>query len=308
MIEAPIYYDWQNAKISQIKPGVVKVRDNATFGYFVRYLLQKTISVFKWKMPKAWAENYFLYCLYCFGFVAIVNTTPYGVIPQRCGLRGYNVMYQPTNAIITNPLLRGLLEPEIDTDCVLMRLQPDYGGIMDLVYYYAEQMTLCSEAISMNLVNSKLAYVFAAENKAAAESFKQLYDQISTGVPAVVQDKKLLGDDGKPTWQAFAQNVKQTYITSDILSDMRKLESMFDTAIGLPNANTDKRERLVTDEVNANNVETYTRCAMWLEELKAGCEKARNMFGIELDVDWRISPLDKPEGGVEDAKDQYSGA
>ena len=304
MINAPIWYDYQNAHISQVKPGVVKVRDNATFGYFVRYLLQKTISVFKWTMPETWAKNYFLYCLYGYGFLAILNTDRFGVIPQRCGLRGYNVMYQPTNAIITNPLLTGILEPEIDTDCVLMRLQPDYGGVLDLVNYYAEQMTLCSEAISMNLVNSKLAYVFTAQNKASAESFKAIYDQIMSGVPAVVQDKKLLGDDGKPTWQAFAQNVRETYITSDILSDMRKLEAMFDTAVGLPNANTDKKERLVTDEVNSNNVETYSRCAMWLEELQECCRKARDMFNIDLTVDWRVNPLQDPapEGGAENAE------
>lgn len=297
MIDAPVFYDYQNAHISQVKPGVVKTRDNATFAYFVRYLLQKVISVFDWQLPDAWAKNYFLYVLYCQGYLAIINTDRYGVIPQRCGLRGYNVMYQPTNAIITNPLLRGITEPRIDDECVLIRLQPDYGGVLDLVNYYAEQMTLCSEAVSLNLVNSKLAYVFTATDKRAAKSFKTLYDQISSGVPAVVQDKKLLGDDGKPAWQAFAHNVKQTYITSDILSDMRKLEAMFDTAIGLPNANTDKRERLITDEVNANNAETYTRCALWLDELQKSCAKANNMFGIDLAVDWRVDP----RGGVNNA-------
>ena len=65
---------------------------------------------------------------------------------------------------------------------------------------------------------------------------------------------------------------------------------MFDTEIGIPNANTDKRERLVTDEVNANNVETASRCEMWLESIKAGMEKANNMFGLSLDVDWRVKP------------------
>ena len=75
---------------------------------------------------------------------------------------------------------------------------------------------------------------------------------------------------------------------------MRKIEEMFDTYIGIPNANTDKRERLVTDEVNANNVETATRCELWLDSLKKGCQKVNDMFGLTLSVDWRVKPEIEP--------------
>ena len=296
----PVYYDFANAWTSYNQPGTVHSQNTILVQYFRRYLLQKAISVFKWKLPDGWARNYFLYVLYCWGFLAIINTDKFGVIPQQCGLRGYNVYYQPTNAVITNPLLRGIREPEIGTECVLLRLQPDYGGVMDLVNYYAEELALASEAISVNLLNSKLAYVFTAQNKSTAESFKKLYDEIASGNPAVVQDKNLLGDDGKPSWLPFAQNLAQTYIAGDLLTAMREIENQFCTDLGLPNANTNKKERLITDEVNANNVETYTRAAMWLEELQKGCEDASAMFGIDLSVDWRVDPTE--EGGAPNAQ------
>ena len=296
----PVYYDFANAWTSYNQPGTVHSQNTFLVQYFRRYLLQKAISVFKWKLPDGWARNYFLYVLYCWGFLAIINTDKFGVIPQQCGLRGYNVYYQPTNAVITNPLLRGIREPEIGTECVLLRLQPDYGGVMDLVNYYAEELALASEAISVNLLNSKLAYVFTAQNKSTAESFKKLYDEIASGNPAVVQDKNLLGDDGKPSWMPFAQNLAQTYIAGDLLTAMREIENQFCTDLGLPNANTNKKERLITDEVNANNVETYTRAAMWLEELQKGCEDASAMFGIDLSVDWRVDPTE--EGGAPNAQ------
>ena len=109
-------------------------------------------------------------------------------------------------------------------------------------------------------------------------------------IPAVVIDKKLLDEQGKPTWFPFTQHLKESYVVSDILSDMRKIESMFDTEIGIPNANTDKRERLITDEVNANNIETATRCELWLEEIRKGLTKANQMFNLNLEVDWRVKP------------------
>lgn len=288
---APVYYDHANASISLNRPGTVHTHNNALYHYFRRYLLQKAISVFEWKMPETWSRDYFLYCLYCWGVVAIIQTVEFGVIPQGCGLQGYNVFYQPRRAIISNPLLKGLRDPVIGQDCVLLKLQPDFGGIMDMVNYYAEELALCSESVSVNLLNSKMSFVMGATNKAGAESLKALYDSYASGQPAVVFDKKLLTDDGKLAWEMFSQNVGENYIAGDILSDMRKIEAMFDTDIGIPNANTDKRERLVTDEVNANNVETYSKCALWLESLKQGCEEVKNMFGVELSVDWRVSPL-----------------
>ena len=258
---------------------------------FQRYLLQKAISVFRWTIPSTWDKDYFLYCLYCFGRVAVVNTNKFGVIPQACGLMGYNVYYRPTNAIITNPLLRGILQPRINTDCVVLKLQPDYGGIMDMVQYYANLMAQASTAIGINLANSKLAYAFFAENKALADTFKKMYDAIANGQPAVAVGKDLSDEQGRPRWTPFQQDVKTTYITGDLLRDLRTIENRFDNDIGIPNANTEKRERMIVDEVNANNVETYSKCELWLEQLRESCNRANDMFpGLSLSVEWRNPP------------------
>ena len=285
---APVFYDHQNAYNSMLSPSTMHVRDTNLQWYFRRYLLQKAISVFKWKMPEIWAKNYFLYVLYCWGYIAIVNTDKFGVIPQGCSLKGYNVMYQPTHAVIANPLLSGILEPQIDTQCTLIKLMPDYGGIMDKVNFYADVMALSAETVGTNLFNSKLAYVFAASSKRDAETFKKLFDQIASGEPAAVIAKDLYNEDGSPNWQMFNQDLKSSYIVSDIMDDMRKWELKFMTDLGIPNSNTEKRERLITAEVESNNVEVKLWADMALEELKKGCKKASDMFGIDLSVDWRF--------------------
>ena len=286
-VGVPYLYDYINRTNSLVSPSTVHVENASLNRYFERYLMQKAISVFKWDLPETWAKNYFLYVLYCWGFISVVQTDKYGVIPQGCSLRGYDIFYQPTNAVITNPLLTGILEPEIGTECTLFRLQPDYGGILDIVQHYANMMALTTEGIATNLVNTKLAYVFGAENKAQAESFKKMFDQIGSGEPAVFIDKNLLNDDGRPKWFTFSQNIKENYIVPDMLSDLRKIEAMFDTDIGIPNANTDKKERLITDEVNANNFETRSKCELWLENLKVCADETNAMFGTSISVDWR---------------------
>lgn len=260
--------------------------------FFQRHLLQKAMSVFKFNgIPKHWAKDYFLHLLYCWGFVAVVNTDAFGVIPQGCSLMGYDVMYRPTNAVIANPLLRGIKTPRIGVECALIKLRPDYGGIMDTVKFYADMMALTASTAGVNLANSKLSYVFGANNKAGAESFKKMHDEILKGKPGVVVDKTLFNSDGSLSLQMFTQNVGQNYIVDRLLVDLRKWENMFDTCMGIPNANTDKKERLIVDEVNANNVETDNNCELWLEEIRAGFDCANDLFGLNLAVDWREKPI-----------------
>ena len=110
----PVYYDHANAVMSQQRPFKVFTQDNGLAWYYQRYLLQKAMSVFEWDLPENWTKyrgkDYFLYCLYCFGFVAVVNTDKFGVIPQGCTLGGYGIFYEPKWAVIANPLLRGVLQ------------------------------------------------------------------------------------------------------------------------------------------------------------------------------------------------------
>lgn len=295
-------YEYRNLYHAVRSPSTVHVKNARLRNYFRKYLMQKAISVFKWKLPEEWDRDYFLYTLYGIGFIAILNTDRYGTICQQCAPGGYNLYYRPSYVIVTNPLLN-TLTLKIDRDCVLLKLQPDYSSINDLVGFYADQLALCAEALGMNLVNTKSGTIFGAESKAQAEAYKKMYDNISEGDPAVVIGKKLLNDDGTPNWFPFTQNIRESYVASDILSDMRKIEAMFDTEIGIPNANTDKRERLIADEVNANNVETATRCELWMETLRKGLSKANAMFGLTLSVDWRVNPKTEIVDGWKSGRD-----
>ena len=292
----PEYADYQHGEVAN-SLNLLAPPDTRLSWMLSRYLLQKAISVFRWELPRTWNKDYFLYGLYCFGRQAVVNTDRFGVIPQVCGLAGYNVFYQPTQALIANPLIDRTMMPVIGRECVLIKLQPDYGGIMDLVRYYANLLAQAATSMSVSLTNSKAAIYFFTRTRAGAEAMKKGYDELEAGKPAIIWDKSLFDAEGQETWETIERDPKASYLVSDLLKDMRTIESMFDTDIGIPNANTGKRERLISAEVEANDVETYSKCALWLEELKARCADAREMFGIDLDVDWRrdIVPAGREE-------------
>lgn len=296
----PFSYQQYNTCNGLITPSTTHVSGTGLSLFFQRYFLQRMQSVLEWKLPKTWSKNYFLNVLYVWGWIGVVNTDKFGTICQGCGLKGYDIYYQPTHAVISNPLLTGILEPRIGQSCELIRLTPDYRGVYDIISYYGDQMALAAQALAMNLVNSKLAYVFFTGSKAGAEAMKKMFDKIMSGDPAVVLDKELLSMDGNPAWQFFAQNLNQNHISPQLLEEMRYIQNMFDTEIGIPNANTSKRERLISDEVQANNVETMSKTALWLEYLKESVAKVNNMFGLSISVDWRFPPKEVIANGSVD--------
>lgn len=286
MADVPFFYDYMNTVESSFQPSNMHVLNTQTGRFYQRYLLKKALSVFDWKLPEWWDKNYFLYVLYCCGFVAVIDTPEFGVIPQNCGLKGYNVFYRPTNVIIANPLLK-IQDRKIGENAVLMQLQPDYCGVLDLCSHYAEKMSLASSAINQNLWSTKISTIFFAKSDAEQQTIKKAYDRMTDGTPMVVVHKNLRDPDGNLNYEIFNREVKQSYVISDLISDLRKIEAEFDTRVGIPNANTDKRERLIKDEVNSNNVETTILSDMWLDSIKKGIKQVEDMFGVKIECERR---------------------
>lgn len=304
-MDLPYSYAFENFINASRNPSSTHVADAFLTRYFQNRLLKRAMGVIKWKnLPDYWEENFLKYVLFINGYVCVVNTDRYGVIPLNCTLGGVGVMYQPTFCMIANPRIKGIIQPIIHEDCEIIKMNPDYKGVMDLVNYHAGKLALASESADMNLWNSKLAYVFTARNKAGAESFKKLFDKIMNGEPAVVQDKNLLDDEGNPAWATFSQNLTQNYIANDIFELMRGLEIEFDRDIGIPYADG-KRERLITSEVTVNDNERSVNLDQWVEEINKCCERVNRMFGLNISVEKRYE-IEEQEGGVGEWQEENS--
>lgn len=268
------------------------------------YLFLKVRSVLEWTLPDEWDKSYFERWLLLNGYICVLDTPEFGVIPQKGTLQGMNVYGMPSEFMVTNFLLPDSPVRRIGYDGAVIKLNPDYYGVFDLCDSYANLMAQALSTASTGLINSKLAFLFLAENKATAESFKKLYDQIVSGSPMAVVDEKikLFNPDGTKNWDVFMQNVGQNYITDRALRDFRTLDNEFNTVIGIPNGNTEKRERLITDEVNVNNVETRCLVDLNLDSINEGIRMVKRLFNVDMSVRYRYDDALKIES-VESEED-----
>ena len=262
----------------------------ATYLYWFRSLLHKIDSSLIFDgLPEEWNNDFFMICLWALGRVVVFKTDrediadKYGSVTfQPCTLSGYDWFYQPNKATVSNPMYER--EFTLGEDAELIKLTPDYMGILDIIDYYASKLAEMSKGIDMGIINAKLPCILTAKNDAQAETLKKVYDKVQAGEPLVVY--KELEDNGEimPTKSAFeewTQDYKKTYVVHNLFEDMQLILDSFYVEIGLPVA-IEKKERLVTSEADFASAQSQARISCWLETLRESLVKVNKMFNINI--------------------------
>ena len=304
----PLNYEEINIRAGQYFPSQVKPYNNASFALWQRALFQRACSTIIIDLPEEWKRHKDLlyYSLFAIGYVGMGKMAEVGNWFNPGTLSGYNFYYEPTKFLLCNPALPAGARQEyiIGKECELLKLTPDYMGIWDVITFYAEKLAALDVAINTAIINTKFAYIVGAKNKAAAEVMKKLFDQVNSGQPAVFFDKKLANDgtDQEEPWQALMRdNLKSSYIITDLLRDFQTVINDFDTEVGIPTLPYEKKERLVTDEARSKEIDATSRSVVWYEELKRTAEICNEFMQFE---DGKISVELRYKGGEENEQSE----
>lgn len=280
-------------------PNAVVKNNSAAYWFWVRALYQRVCSVIEFKLPADWnrARDFFEAVLFSQGYLCVFNDKEFGTVFQNCTLSGYDFYYQPSRAIVTNPLMTYSREFKIGEDCSLIKLTNDYRGVLDIIVYYAEKLATISGAVDMNLINSKFGYLIGAKNKQAARAIEMMFDRMNKGEPLVCYDKSITEGlaDEDPFVFIDRNSIKNSYITTDLLNDAQTLLNNFDTEIGLKSIPNEKKERMVVDEVNSRMQDTNARISLWRECLTNSIKEVNEMFGLDISFSFRFADQDNDE-------------
>lgn len=266
------------------QPSGIKA-DSRYTNMFDRMLYERVASVFDIRYNASFDINYFKYVLLGAGYICITNTAKYGLVAQYATIYGYNIYMMPTMASILTNATNDTLEKTdmtIGKDCAILYLNPTRCGIFDIIGYYSYKLALVASAFDMNVFNSKLAFMMAAKNKAAAQTIKKIYDEVQSGNPAVTFDSSIKNDslrnDDRCLLETFNKDLKQNFIAPELIDVFEKLLDEFDTEVGIPSVGSDKKERLTVNETVKNDVESVTRLTTWLESLQQGINVANRLY------------------------------
>lgn len=296
----PLNYDKINLYNGTFTPSN-KFADSLAFDFWCRALYQRALSVFDFdNLPEDFSRDeisLMYYLLYTDGFCGAMDVSEYGVIINPVTPGGYNVFYSPNFFLLTNPALKGNTSEQFevyhlgqeDKDRskygVLINMSPDYKGIGDIVVYYAEKLADMSNALDMNIDNSKLAYVIGANSKSGTTFLKKLFDKIKSGVSTIIFDSRITPVDDFNTFEWYSRdNLKNSYLVSDFNTDIQTLINQFDAEIGIINVPYEKKERMTAFESQSKASDGVARAILWRDTLQRSFDEFNELFGYDVKV------------------------
>lgn len=270
----------------------LNVTNSYVASFYRMYFYNKLFSIIQINnLPDSIDERYFKNTLLTRGFLGVFNTDEYGLIANHGAVWDYDIYYNPVMFRPVNPKLHFRYERKIGIDVELVKLSPNFETVLPLIYYFADLMAVAVQGIDVNILNSKLAYVFLCENQKQAESFKKLFEEIVNGEGAAFADKKLFDENGKLKVELFNRDIKNTYIVDKLVELKKDIENEFNSYIGLSVVNTDKRERLITPEVELSNNNNRLIIELWQSTINDCLEKVNNMFNTNVNCTLNLNTM-----------------
>lgn len=272
----------------------------ASLDYWTRSLFQRMTALINITgapeypaNPYTWDIDALKYQLFMLGFAVVFRSRKYGVVPQPGTLSGYGLQYQPTHAIVNTPYFQFDRPIEIGKECALIKLTPDYTGIFDIVAKYSTELREMDISLKSAARNARLGYAMIADSDSSARTLKNVRQKIVNGEDAII-DQKLVkkkkgADDVTLPWYLFDRDVKNSYIVNDLLEARRTILVDFYKEIGVRMLDN-KKERMITNEVNAQEAETFIRSEVWAETLKESVNKVNEIYGTNLSIE-----INKPD-------------
>ena len=234
------------------------------------------------KIPK----NYLRFFLYIEGTYTTIYTSRFGWVILPYTVSEFDFYYQPKQIVCSNRFFDEAKVGLVGVNCEIVRIFDDYRGILPFIRQYASAFALCDKAIEVNLMLTGRGTILGVPDKKSADTIKAAFDKSTDGTPVVTIGKDVLGDNVKLS--DLAVDFSTPFVADKVHELKRSIMNDFLTTVGVNNANINKRERLNSDEVNANNDEVETIKSIMFENIEDSFDRVNAVSGLGFTVEERF--------------------
>lgn len=278
-------------------------------GMYYYYYTNLALNRFRWEnLPEGLTSRNIEMQLFNTGQVFFTKTDDYGYICLRASAKGFDLYGDPSEV---NVYGLGYQESFDIEDGVLIRENDmSYPPLLHLLHYMGVATTV-DETAMMNLQQQRFPIIFTKTSNTEL-SVKQFQQNIfDTYFPVQIVDKnmeKALGTGTGTIDTVKALNTNVPFILNQLQDFKHDKESELYTFLGLNNANTDKRERLITSEVDANNGQIMMSLDTSFKNRQLACKMLNEMYKFDppIEVYKVVDELNKEknEGESEVSEDE----
>ena len=297
------YYDYE------------KMNEIAYMTILNRYRL-KAINVYKWKnLPKNIEPHIIEELLFNYGVVGFNYDEERGYLALQVNAWNYmDINYRPVQATLIGygffknvnvywgeDTLKTIImndKPYFDKNntAIMIKNNDLYIPTYYLLMYKLYQLWNIERGIDSEVIQLGLQHLIVADTE-DRENIRQLFNQLIKHKPF-----NAINTRGLKT-PLNSLNLNHEFKGLELQEMKRNVESEISTMLGLNNINYEKKERLLTGEIESNNENIENELEMGLKTRKEACTLINNFFGLNINVEVnKVKETEDSKGGLDDEK------
>lgn len=258
--------------------------------YYYRFRKLAT-SIFEWvNLPPSMEAHYIEECLYYKGQCAFLFSNKYGYINTNCASGGYvNIYGLPTNLSCysydfqeNRKTYMGFENDKYtkEKSAILVKNTNERVPTINTLNLFAKRLANTDRTIDVNINLQKTPYIILCDEKEKL-SMINLMNMVENNETKIFGNKQIANIEPKTL------NLNAPYLVDKLEIYKKTLWNEALTFLGINNIMEEKKERLVTDEANANNELINLNLQSYLAPRQEACNQFNKLF--ELTGDKAIS-------------------
>ena len=287
--------------------------NSQTYNDYLERMKKICLSMFDWvNLPSSMNARFIEMCLYYQGQAALLYDDDYGYINTMASDGGYiNIYGLPTEVMCYSyrfnqrrSLFMTDTGEEKGKECILVMNNYERVPTQATVTLFAARLAEAQRTADVNIKAQRTPLLITTDQKQYF-TLKKMYEEYDGNTPAIFADKNLISPDALKAMKTDAP-----FICNDIYQYKREIWNEFLTFMGIQNL-SEKRERLITGEVDSNNELLNLNLQALLIPRKEACKQFNEKYGLMGDraIDVRVrSDLYNVVKQFESITDDYRGA
>lgn len=271
-----------------------------TYTYWYARLVEIAIAGFEWKNLPPEIDPRFLEMILCFDGKALFYFDD--DLGEYVALQFFN---SSTLDIYREPFKRTAFSPAVnfrhkaldENESVIIWNNGLHLPEILPLRLYARRIAECERTIDVNIKGQKTPKIIRSTNEERL-TIENLFKKYDGNIPFIFGSKNLADMQ-----DITVLDTTVPYIADKVQILKRQLFAEALTYFGIENANTEKKERLVSDEVASNfggvDIARRTR----LNARKLACRKINERFGLNIDVEFASTSPREREAIIEETED-----
>lgn len=264
-------------------------------GTYIQYynrLTELSTSMFDWRnVPDTIDVRFLELVLFTDGKAVFFKDEEIGYLALRCACNGpFNLYNIPINrrAYAANGYNRQLDE---SNSVIIYNNYLHTGSMLD-VKMFSKRLYNLDRAVDVNVNAQKTPVLIVCDEKQRL-TMKNLYMKYEGNEPFIFGEKNLNPNDAIKTLSTGAP-----YVADKLYQLKIQIWNEALTYLGISNVNTQKKERMISDEVGRSQGGVVASRYSRIQARKEAVQKINEMFGTNIEVEYRET--ENEEGGEED--------